>query len=71
MFQNYDIINPDSEYLNDSIIKSGEYLEDLEDKIYSYNLDDNNILGKRAMECFKNNLLIVKEVNNYFMQIFF
>jgi hypothetical protein len=63
MFINYDMINPDSESLNDSIIKSGENIEELEERVYEYHLDESNDLGKKGISSFKNNMLLAKKVN--------
>lgn len=55
-------MNPDSENLKDSILKSGENLEDLEDKVYDYNIDENNTFGLKMSESFKSNILMSKMV---------
>ena len=62
LFKNYEMINPDSESLYESIVKSGENIEDLEDKIWEYNLHESNQFGKKALESFKGNLLVAKQV---------
>jgi hypothetical protein len=56
------VVNPDSESLCDSIIKSGENIEELEERIYQYQIDDNNEFGRKAVSSFKNNILLAKKV---------
>ena len=55
-------MNPESESVLDSILKSGENLEDLENDIYDIKIDENNKFGKKAIDCFKNNILLAKMV---------
>lgn len=62
MFENYEIVNPESEHLKGSVIISIENLEDLETKIYNYNLDKDNKLGKRTIDFMKTNITLAKMV---------
>ena len=62
LFNTYEVTNPDSDSLLESVYKAGENLEELEDKITSYVLDENNLLGKKAIACFKSNILLAKKV---------
>jgi hypothetical protein len=62
IFKNFEQINPDSESLANSIYKSGENLEDIEEKIYSYELDESNYYGKILMNIFKKNIFYGKQV---------
>ena len=69
MFKNYELINPDCENLMDSIVKSGENLEDIDDKVRGYKIDYHNQHGKILSQMFKDNLLLAKQV--FFLLILF
>lgn len=68
LFKNFDLMNPDSDSLLESITKSNENVLDLEDSAYGYKLESRNIYGIKLLNMFKTNLLLLKQNNNILEQ---